>query len=118
MPKKRVSRAKSSGKDDRILFAFLATFLSIIGFIIALVAKRDDKYVMFYAKQSLVVFIAAVVLGIVSWIFAWIPVIGRIIDVAVNIVVLVLWVVSWIYAISGKEKQVPVIGQYADSIKL
>ncbi|MCX5704306.1 MAG: hypothetical protein NT066_07465, partial [Candidatus Omnitrophica bacterium] len=50
--------------DDSKLFAWLATFFLIIGFIIALVTKKDNKYVMFYAKQSLVIFIAWIILGI------------------------------------------------------
>jgi hypothetical protein len=35
-------------KDDSTIYAFLATILSIVGFIIAIIAKRDDKYVMYY----------------------------------------------------------------------
>ena len=35
-------------KDDSTIYAFLATILSIIGFIIAIIAKKDDKYVMYY----------------------------------------------------------------------
>ena len=116
MPKKRV---KSSNKnDDKKLFAFLATFLSIIGFIIALIAKRDDKYVMFYAKQSLIVFIVAVIVEIIHQIFAFIPIIGSAINVVLSIFVLALWLISWIYALSGDEREVPVVGQYARSIRL
>ena len=104
--------------DDKILFAFLAAFLSIIGFIIALIAKRDDKYVMFYAKQSLIVFIVAVILGIAVKILIFIPIIGVIINIAATIIITILWLLSWVYALSGKEKQVPVVGGYAKSIKL
>ena len=114
MPKKSV---KSGKKDDKVLFAFLATFLSIIGFIIALIAKRDDKYVMFYAKQSLIVFIVAVVLGIAGSILRGIPGIGVIILAAINIITFILWLLSWIYALSGEEKQVPVVGAYARNFK-
>lgn len=115
MPKKRVRQSK---KDDKILFAFLATFLSIIGFIIALIAKRDDKYVMFYAKQSLVVFIAGAALGIIAKIFLILPIIGAIINVAARITIFVFWLLSWIYALGGNEKKVPLIGKYAKNIKL
>ena len=91
--------------DDSKGFAFLTTFLSILGFIIALLAKKDDKYVMFYAKQSLVVFIAWIIAAILSIV----PVLGWILEV----IVLVLWVISWVYALSGKEKEVPIIGKFA-----
>ncbi len=101
--------------DDRRLFAFLATFLSIIGFVIALIVKKDHDYVMFYAKQSLVVFIASVIVGILGGVFGLIPILGWIISWVLNLVVLVLWLFSWIYALSGEEKEVPLIGKYARS---
>jgi len=116
MAKKSV--ISSSKKDDKKLFAFLATFLSIIGFIIALIAKREDKYVMFYAKQSLVVFIVAVIVQILHQIFALTPIIGWVINIFLSIFVVLLWLISWIYALSGEEKEVPVVGHYGKSIKL
>jgi len=116
MAKKKM---KSSNKnDDKIIFAFLAAFLSVIGFIIALIFKKNDKYVMFYAKQSLVVFIFAVIVEITHQIFIFIPIIGNIINVVLNIFVIILWLISWIYALSNEEKEVPAIGRYARSIKL
>ncbi len=119
MPKKKkVSKKRTTKKskkdDDRKLFAFLATFLSILGFIIALLAKKDDKYVMFYAKQSLVVFIAYVV----ALIIAMIPGIGLILGPIAYLLSFILWLISWIYALSGNMKTVPVIGDYAKNINL
>jgi len=83
---------KRSKKDgDKKLYAFITTFFSIIGFVIAILAWRDDKYVMFYAKQSLVVFIVAVIAGIVQGVLMWIPIIGWLIYVALSVIVFVLW---------------------------
>lgn len=114
MAKRAKKVVRVSGKDDnKILFAFLVAFLSIIGFVIALIVKRDDEYVMFYAKQSLVVFIFSVIIGILAKIFLFLPVIGIIINAAVGIVTFVLWLLSWIYALSGEEKEVPIVGRYA-----
>jgi uncharacterized membrane protein len=113
MPKKRKvkqTEKRSKKADDSKTFAFLATFLSIIGFLIVLLTKKDDKYVMFYARQSLVVFIAWVIAGILGWI----PILGWILSV----VVFVLWIFSWIYALSGKEKNTPLIGSIANKINL
>jgi len=110
---KKVSR-KDEKDDDRKLFAFLATFLSIVGFIIVLVAKKKDKYIMFYAKQSLIVFIAYVISGIV----ALIPIIGGIASPILYLITFILWVFSWIYALSGIQKQTPIIGHFAKDINL
>jgi len=104
--------------EDIKTWAFLATFLSIIGFIIVLISKKKDKYVMFYAKQSVVVFVSALILGIIGSVFLILPVIGSIIYFACHIVSLILWVLSWVYALSGEEKEVPIVGCYADKIKL
>jgi len=113
MAKKQINQVN---KDDQKLLAFVATFLSIIGFIIVFLTKSKDKYVNFYARQSLVVFIAALILGIIGSVFLILPVIGQIIYHACNIISLSIWILSWVYALSGKEKEVPVIGSYADKI--
>ena len=114
------SREKSnlSKDDDRKLFAFLATFLSIIGFVIALVARRDDKYVMYYAKQSLVIFIISAVLGIIGKILGFLPIIGIIINVAIGIIVLMIWLLSWIYALSGEERTIPIVSEWAEKFDI
>jgi len=109
--KKKVSK-KSKKSDDSTLFAFLATFLSILGFIIALLTKKDDKYVMFYAKQSLIVFIAY----IVSMIIFMIPGIGVVLGPIAYLITAVLWIFSWAYALSGKQKDIPFLGEYAKKI--
>jgi uncharacterized membrane protein len=114
--KKRVKREIPSREDDDKLFAFLATFFTIVGFIIVIVLKKKSDYVKFYAKQGLVVFIASLAVGIVGWIVFWIPILGQIIRVGLSIVILVLWVLSWVYALSGKKKEVPIIGEYAQKL--
>jgi len=108
---KKISNKK---EDDRKLFAFLATFFSIVGFIIALVAKKDDKYVMHYAKQSLMVFIVFMAAGVIMII----PILGWIIGGVLYAIGVVLWIISWIYALSDEEKEVPIVGIYARKINL
>jgi uncharacterized membrane protein len=112
------AKKQTKANDDRKVYAFLATFLSIIGFIIAILTKKDDKYVMFYAKQSLVIFIACIIVGVINSILVFIPIIGWAIMALLNLGLLVLWLLSWIYALSEEEKEVPIIGQYASKINL
>ncbi|MBW3015849.1 DUF4870 domain-containing protein [Candidatus Woesearchaeota archaeon] len=97
-------------KHDSKTWAFLSTFLSIVGFILALLMKKDDDYVMFYAKQSLIVFIFAIIGSVV----AAVPFIGWIISGIIGILVIILWLFSWVYALSGHKKEVPVIGGLAN----
>ncbi|MBS3091376.1 hypothetical protein J4217_02925 [Candidatus Pacearchaeota archaeon] len=103
--------AKRAGKkeDDSKLYAFLSILLTVIGFIIAYAVKKNDKYVMFYAKQGLVLFIGSVIIWVVSMIpiimfIAWIAWIGW----------LVLWIIGIVYSLSGEMKDIPIVGVYAD----
>ncbi|MCL5018704.1 MAG: hypothetical protein M1416_02995 [Candidatus Pacearchaeota archaeon] len=109
---------KSKKNDEKILFAWLATFLSLVGFIIALIVKRKDKYVMHYTKLSIVIFIISAVVGITKPIIDLIPVMGGIINVALGVLTFILWALSWIYALSGKEKEIPIISEWAEKIRL
>ena len=112
--KKRSKKTQSKLKDDSKLFAFIAAFLSIVGFFIALLVKKDDKYVMHYAKQSLMVFIVFVV----AWAVMIVPIIGWIVGPIVYLVGVILWLFSWIYALTGEMKIVPIVGEYSNKIDL
>lgn len=111
---KKIKAHKPTKEDDTKLFAFLATFLGIIGFIIAILIKKDNKYVMHYAKQSLVIFIVFVI----AWVCMIVPVIGWIAGIVIEVIAIILWLISWIYALSGEMKEVPIVGQYARKIDL
>ena len=116
MAKKVVKKGKSS--DESKLFAFLTAFLGLIGFIIAMIAKRQDKYVMFYAKQTLVIVIISFGVGIISIGMVFIPFLGWALMSLLNLGVVALWAINWISALSGKEKEIPIIGKWARKINL
>ncbi|MEM2916028.1 MAG: DUF4870 domain-containing protein [Candidatus Woesearchaeota archaeon] len=98
------------------LFAFLAYLLNIVGFIIVLLAKKDDKFAMYHAKQSLVLFVAWVVLYLVGIV---IPLLGWFIILPIGgILLFVLWLFGVINALTGKEKPLPIIGKYGEMLKL
>ncbi|MBT4165963.1 hypothetical protein HOE04_02915 [archaeon] len=97
--------------DDRNLFAFLASFFTIVGFIIALILWKEDKYVMYYAKHGLVLFIGQVVLAVLTpFLFFLIPILW--------VFWIVLWVLVWISALSGKRQKVFIVSDLAKKIKL
>lgn len=116
MAKRKVEkrRVENTG-DDSKLFAFLGIFLPLIGLILALVAKKKNEYVMFYAKQGLILFVACVIASVVSMI----PVIGWfILGPICYIIVLVLWIMGIFYSLSGEMKDIPIIGKFARNIKI
>jgi len=103
--------AKSS---DSKLFAFLAVLLSIVGFLIALLSKKKDKYVMHYAKQSLVLFICLIAINALMMV----PILGWMLGMVLWLVWVVLWMITIVYSLSGDKKETPLIGKYAKKIDL
>lgn len=111
--------AKEANKkeQEKLLLAFLTTFLSIVGFILAMLFWKKDKYVMFYAKQCLVVFLFGIIAGVVGEVLFFLPAMGMLIHFALNALAFLAWLLSWVYALSGKMQGVPLLGKWADSIK-
>ncbi len=107
MVKKTVSK-----NDDSKLFAFLAVFFTVIGFLIAYIAKKDDKYVMFYAKQGLVLFLCSVVVGIFGFV-AFSNMFLSMIYWLASIGLFILWIVGLVYSLSEEMKDIPIVGQFA-----
>jgi len=114
--RKKINQRKK--EEDKKLLAFLATFLSLVGFVIALIVKKKDAYVMHYAKQSLVIFIIGVIAGIISDILIWIPIMGGLIRFSLNILIFTVWLISWINALSGKKKEIFIISYWSKKINL
>ena len=60
--------------------AFLAYLLSLPGALFVLLARRDDLFAVYHARQSLAIVIAAIVTplawAVVAWPAAWIPIVG------------------------------------------
>jgi len=104
---KSTSRKK---KDDSVLFAFLAVLLSIIGFVIALIVKRNNMYVMYYAKQSLVLFIGWIIVSVI----AALPFIGWFLAPILWVILIILWIVALVYSLSGQMKNIPIVSDLAD----
>ena len=103
-------------KDGKA-YAFLGVFLSIVGFIIVLLAKKENKYAMYYATQGLVLFIAYMIGWIVTAVIGWIPIIGWIVTAVIWIFLFIVWLIGWINALSGVKKPLPVIGKFAKNFK-
>ncbi len=120
----------STGLDPK-LGALLSYLLGIIGGIIFLVIEKDNKYVRFHAAQYIVVWIAAVGVGIVfgigGAILTAIPGIGFIgaillflLGLAYPLILVALAVILMIKAWTDYDKgaifKLPVLGGFAEKI--
>ena len=113
MVKKKVD--KKQEEKEKITFGFLGAFFTIVGFIIAIAVKKDDKYVMHYGKHGLVLFIGYVI----AWFLYMIPFIGWFVLGPLSLIfVTILWLITWINALSGKQKDTWVVGEFAKKIKV
>ena len=117
MAKKIIKKNNQNSKEieEGKVFAFLGIFLTVIGFIIVLLAKKDNKYAMFYAKQGLILFIAYAIISVAGMI----PFIGWFLILPLgSLFLFILWIIGIIYALSGEEKDIPLIGEFAKKIKI
>ncbi|RLE73067.1 MAG: hypothetical protein DRJ37_01265 [Thermoprotei archaeon] len=113
--------------DESKLFGLIAWLLGIIGAIIAIVLKKDDKFVMFHAKQSLTLWIGVIVidiavmilsfvlsllrLGILTLLFGWLPAL-------IGLIGLIITIIGALKAYGGEWWKAPIIGDIAEKIPL
>ncbi|MFA6588276.1 MAG: hypothetical protein WCT08_04350 [Patescibacteria group bacterium] len=74
--------------------------------VIMIVTKKNDEFVMFHAKQGLILFIASFLYFIPYYI-------GTILDILIVICI----IVGFIKAMAGERYKLPVIGDLAEKIK-
>jgi uncharacterized membrane protein len=108
----------------RHIAAGLATFFPLLGGVLFLALEKRDRFVRFYAMQS--VFLGGALLGVAlavglaEFIFNQIPIIGWLIALgfaAVNLLFSLAWLVVWLItivkALLNVEWEVPVLGAMA-----
>lgn len=106
----------TSSGDDRNngkLCAVLSyLIIGIIWYFVDEKMKQND-FVKFHVKQSLLLIIVNVVGGLILGI---IPVIGWLLLPFFGIATLILWVIGVINSLNGAKKDLPLIGSYADRL--
>jgi uncharacterized membrane protein len=101
--------------------AFLSYLLSIAGTAVVLFNPKRTPYAAFHARQSLGIFLLAIISAlawvIAGWIVTWIPVAGPAfaaalfsLVVAACIILFVCWIKGMINAVKGKLDPVPIVG--------
>ena len=82
--------------------------------LIPLLLKRESKFCQLHGKQGLVFLIACVILGAVSWI----PILGRLVGVVGGVILFILGLLGIINALIGNYWKMPVLGDYAEKLKI
>ena len=81
-------------------------YFGLLGFLIAFLTNKENKYVVYHAQQSLMIVICMLVVPI--------PVIGWL----VGVFCLVLFIMGLMNGFKGEIKPLPVIGQFAFKLGL
>lgn len=97
---------------EQILFGILA-YLGIL-VLIPLLLKKDDKFIHHHSKQGLVLLIAWIAIGI----FTMVPLIGWIFGPLIYLVLIVFWIIAIIKVATGQLWVLPIIGKFADKLKI
>ncbi len=107
---------KAKRKDKTIetgkLWAVIA-YLWIL-FIIPLLVAKDNKFALYHAKQGLVLFVCSLVVMVISAI----PIIGWVLGLLGTIALLILFIIGIVNVLSDKYAPLPLIGKYAEAIKI
>lgn len=82
--------------------------------LIPLLFKKDDEFVIFHAKQGLVLFILEVALGIIGIV----PFLGPIVVMLGTIFCGIISLVGIIKVLMGEKWEIPVLGEWARKIKV
>ncbi len=91
----------------------MAVVAYIIFFIPLLTDAKNDPFVKFHVKQSLVLFIGY----IIEMFVGAIPFLGWIIAPLLGIFLLIMFIIGIMNALKGEQKPLPIIGKFAESFK-
>jgi uncharacterized membrane protein len=108
----------------RNVAAGLASIFILVGGVVFLVLERKDRFVRFYAVQSILLGVVALMVSVagevVRFIFSHIPLIGGVlngglwlISAAFSLAWFVVYVVLIVKAFTGKEWEIPYLGHIA-----
>lgn len=114
-PSKVVSKNVSA--DDSKTYALLGVLFTIVGFILVKISRPNDEYAMFYARQGLVLGLGYVCASFFLMLLL-IPFIGGLIMGVIYLGLTALWIMGMVYAMSGEEKDIPLVGVIARKINL
>lgn len=97
--------------DRQKNIAALCYIFFLIGYF---TVEKDSPFVKFHIKQSLTLLIFAVITSVIGII----PLLGWLIAFLGGILSLILFIIGILNALGGKEKELPIIGKYAENLSL
>lgn len=100
-------------QDNKTLMAILSYIGPLV--IVSYLTSKDEPFVKFHIKQGLVLFAIEVVLWVLSmpfYIMLWF------LMPLINLALLVLSIIGIVNASQGKQKELPLVGQFGDKFSI
>lgn len=110
------STSEAHAASNKNPMAFLS-YLSILVIVPFLTDAKNDPFVKYHLKQGLMLLIFEVIGWFVAGFIGFIPFIGWLVVELWWLADLVLAIIGLVNVAGGKEKELPVIGQYAEKLK-
>jgi uncharacterized membrane protein len=105
-------KTKGSGSiENEHLAAILCYFIVGIIWYFADEVMKKSSFVNFHSKQAINLWIFSAGIGILA---SFMLFMGGFVRVVGGIFVFVLWIIGLINALNAKQKEVPIIGQFAE----
>lgn len=92
------------------LAALLGYALGFVSGIILYALEKENKFVRFHAKQSILVFASLFLLSIIV---NFLPVIGPVFSFLLGVISMILWITLMIKAYQGEYFKIPFAGEIA-----
>jgi uncharacterized membrane protein len=117
MAEEKEGKVVEEKKEEKNVVMALLCYLGILIIIPLVTDAKKDPYVKFHIRQGIILLITIVALCIASIILV-IPVLVWILIFLGWIGMLVLIIMGIVNSLTEKEQELPIIGKYADKIKI
>jgi len=101
--------------EDEIKNGTLMGVLSYLLPFIPFLIEKENKFVIYHAKQGMNLFILAIVFAVLGALFGVIPVLGWFVSTVcsiINIGIIILCVLGIINVCNGKAKELPIVNKF------
>lgn len=112
------TKSQNTSSDSTNTGMAIMGTIPILFFVPLLTDYKEDEFVMFHAKQGLVLLIYSIFVGLANVLFIEIPLIGWLAMIILDTFGLVCLLIGVLNAAQGQKQDLPLIGQYAHKLNI
>ena len=107
--------------DDKIINEGKSlAWLSYLGILllIPLLVNRENEYSKFHVKQGIVLLACSIMSSFGMAVISLIPYLGALVVLGLSLFLFILTIIGIVNSLKGKTEPLPVIGQFAEKIRI